>query len=110
MPVATEFSEEKFELETVLKSGIFDRSPSLAQVLRYVCSKYFAGEADQIKEYNIGVDALGRSAGLRTKNATRLFVCRSTVFASGSLNTTMAKGSGIRRRLRFRKASTYRGL
>ena len=61
MPVATEFSEEKIELETVLKSGIFDRSPSLAQILTYVCSKYFAGEADQIKEYNIGVDALGRS-------------------------------------------------
>jgi hypothetical protein len=67
MPVVTKFSEEKFELETVLKSGIFDRSPSLAQVLTYVCSKYFAGEADQIKEYNIGVDALGRSADFDQK-------------------------------------------
>src|SRR5665213_3629667 len=67
MPTAAEFSEEKFELETVLKSGIFDRSPSLAQVLTYVCSKYFAGETDQIKEYSIGVDALGRSADFDQK-------------------------------------------
>lgn len=48
------------ELEAVLSSGILARAPSLAQFLSYVCHKYFAGEADQIKEYNIAVDGLGR--------------------------------------------------
>jgi len=45
----------------VLASGIFDRAPSLAQVLAYVCEKYFDGSAQDIKEYSIAVDALGRS-------------------------------------------------
>jgi hypothetical protein len=58
--LATDFSAEKSELESVLASGIFDRSPSLAQLLTYVCQKHFEGTADQIKEYNIAVDALGR--------------------------------------------------
>jgi hypothetical protein len=61
MPIVSEFAEEKLELEKLIKSGIFDRSPGLAQVLTYICSKYFAGETEEIKEYNIGVDALGRS-------------------------------------------------
>src|SRR5262249_23121592 len=34
--------------------------PNLAQLLTYVCAKYFEGTAEQIKEYNIAVDALGR--------------------------------------------------
>lgn len=29
-------------------------------MLNYICTKYFEGEADQIKEYNIAVEALGR--------------------------------------------------
>ena len=31
-------------------------------MLTYVCAKYFEGAAEQIKEYNIAVDALGRPA------------------------------------------------
>jgi hypothetical protein len=50
------------ELEAVLSSGIFGRAPSLAQFLRYVCLKVLNGEADQIKEYSIAVEALGRPA------------------------------------------------
>jgi hypothetical protein len=61
MTVTTEdLTYEKSELEAVLASGIFDRSPSLAQILTYVCQKHFEGSANQIKEYNIAVDALGR--------------------------------------------------
>jgi len=45
------------ELETVLASGILNRAPNLAQLLTYVCAKYFEGSAEQIKEYNIAVDA-----------------------------------------------------
>ena len=60
MQTSADFLQEKDELERVLNSGIFHRAPNLALLLTYVCSKYFEGTADQIKEYNIGVDALGR--------------------------------------------------
>lgn len=62
MGTAVDFSRESRELEELLASGIFDRSPMLAQLLKYVCSKYFEGRADSIKEYSIAVDVLGRSA------------------------------------------------
>src|SRR5947209_1080014 len=61
MSVAENSHLEREEVERVLASGIFERSPSLAQVLTYVCAKYFEGTADSIKEYNIAVDAFGRS-------------------------------------------------
>jgi hypothetical protein len=48
------------ELEAVLTSDGFARAPSLAQFLRYVCQKALTGEAEQIKEYNIAVEAFGR--------------------------------------------------
>ncbi len=52
---------EKHELETILSSGIFERAPNLEHLLRYVCGKYFDGATNEIKEYSIAVDALGRS-------------------------------------------------
>ena len=51
---------EKAELDNVLSSAAFSRSPRLAHLLQYLCTKYFDGEADQIKEYNIAVDVLNR--------------------------------------------------
>src|SRR5579863_1451827 len=62
MHAAADFAQEKHELQSVLSSGIFNRAPNLAHVLTYVCEKYFEGEAEQIKEYNIAVEALGRPA------------------------------------------------
>jgi len=50
MPAAANFEQERLELESLLASGIFDRAPALAQLLAYVCSKYFEGQAEQIKE------------------------------------------------------------
>jgi len=50
----------KAELAAVIASGIFAKAPSLALLLEYVCTKYFEGQANQIKEYNIAVEALGR--------------------------------------------------
>ena len=58
----TAFSEEKAELEMVLASEGFARAPTRARLLSYVCRKYFDGEANHIKEYNIAVEALGRPA------------------------------------------------
>ncbi len=65
--LTADFTQEKNELESVLASGIFDRSPSLAQLLTYVCQKHFEGTADEIKEYNIAIDALGRPADFDQK-------------------------------------------
>jgi Malectin domain len=60
MPSTVGLLEEKAELEAVFASGIFNRAPSLAHVLNYVCTKYFEGQSEQVKEYNIAVEALGR--------------------------------------------------
>jgi hypothetical protein len=48
------------EVDSVLKSALFVRSPRLAHLLEYLCTKYFAGESDQIKEYHIAVEVLDR--------------------------------------------------
>ncbi len=62
MGTAADFADEKDELQSVLDSGIFHRAPNLAHVLTYVCGQYFEGAAQQIKEYNIAVEALHRPA------------------------------------------------
>jgi hypothetical protein len=67
MHATADFVQEKNELQSVLNSGIFNRAPNLAHVLTYVCSQYFEGAAEQIKEYNIAVEALRRPAGFDQK-------------------------------------------
>ncbi len=67
MPSTVGLREEKAELEAVFASGIFSRAPGLAHMLNYVCSKYFEGQSDQVKEYNIAVEALGRPADFDQK-------------------------------------------
>lgn len=51
---------EREELQSVLSSGILGKSPNLEKLLSYVCEKYWEGKTDQLKEYNLGVEALGR--------------------------------------------------
>lgn len=53
--------KERAELESVLRSALFVRSPALAHLLSYLCAKVFAGEAAQIKEYSIAIDVFGRA-------------------------------------------------
>jgi hypothetical protein len=60
MQTTEAFVKEKLEVEALLASGIFSRAPNLAHLLKYVCEKYFDGAAEEIKEYNIAVEALGR--------------------------------------------------
>src|ERR1700691_6572220 len=67
MPSTVGLREEKAELEAVFASGIFNRAPGLAHMLNYVCTKYFEGQSDQVKEYNIAVEALGRPADFDQK-------------------------------------------
>jgi hypothetical protein len=62
-----EFERERLELDTLLKSGLFNRAPNLALLLTYVCTRYFEHQTEQIKEYNIAVEALGRSSEFEPK-------------------------------------------
>jgi len=48
-------------LELVLQSRTFVRSEQLRAFLRYVCSMEIEGRGEQITEYRIAVEALGRS-------------------------------------------------
>lgn len=57
----TSHREERAEVEAVLSSQIFARAPNLCKMLSYVCERCFHGEAASVKEYNIAVEALGRS-------------------------------------------------
>ena len=60
MRASATHAEAKAEVEAILSSGLFAHAPSLAQFLSYVGSKCLQGQASQIKEYSIAVEALGR--------------------------------------------------
>jgi len=55
-----DLEECRDELKALIASGIFAKAPSLAVLLEHVCNKYFEGKTEQIKEYSIAVEALGR--------------------------------------------------
>ena len=67
MHAAADFRQEQHELDTILASGILNRAPNLEHLLTYVCARYFEGAGEQIKEYNIAVEALGRPADFNQK-------------------------------------------
>src|SRR5450631_1921530 len=50
---------ERAELERVVKA--LTRSPRLSRLLLYMGEKLFSGEVDQLNEYNIATEVLGRS-------------------------------------------------
>ena len=50
---------ERAELERVVEA--LARWPRLSQLLRYMGEQLFSGELDQINEYNIATEVLGRS-------------------------------------------------
>ncbi|MGA7244430.1 MAG: malectin domain-containing carbohydrate-binding protein [Terracidiphilus sp.] len=51
---------QRAELATLLEAKEFVRAPKLAHLLSYLCEKYFAGEANQIKEYSIALEVFQR--------------------------------------------------
>ena len=51
---------ERAELQAVLQSPLFVRSPTLTHLLSYLCEKTFAGESGQIKEYSVGLEVFDR--------------------------------------------------
>jgi hypothetical protein len=58
--VRSKQEEEREELQTLLSSGILSKAPNLQHFLDFIAEKHFAGEADQVKEYSIAVNALNR--------------------------------------------------
>src|ERR1035437_7966184 len=58
-PNARPAEAERAELECVVEA--MARSPRLSRVLRYMGEKLFSGEVDQLSEYNIATEVLGRS-------------------------------------------------
>jgi hypothetical protein len=52
--------EKRDSLEKVLQSSTFERADLLRRFLRYICEREIAGRADEINEYTIATDALGR--------------------------------------------------
>jgi len=67
MQIQADSALEKAEVEALLASGIFSRAPNLVQILTYICAKYFEGLPEEIKEYNIAVEALGRPSDFDQK-------------------------------------------
>ncbi len=51
---------QRAELAALLEAKEFVRAPKLAHLLSYLCEKYFAGEANQIKEYSIALEVFQR--------------------------------------------------
>ncbi len=59
---AISVEQKRAALDEVLGSQTFAHSDQLRSFLKYVCEKEMAGRGDEIKEYLIGVEALGRGA------------------------------------------------
>ena len=57
----TDPAQELTALEAVLRSKVLCHAPTMAKILKYVCLEHLAGRGEEIKEYNIAVEGLGRS-------------------------------------------------
>jgi hypothetical protein len=86
------------ELQAVVASGIFAKAPSLVLLLEYVCAKYFEGEANQVKEYNIAVEALGRPPSFDPKQDS---IVRVEAFRLRKRLKQYYEGQGASRHLRI---------
>ena len=51
---------EREEFARILADGVLAKSPRLYKFFCFICERYFAGRADEIKEYSIALEALGR--------------------------------------------------
>jgi len=60
--------EKRAALEEVLRSATFFRASQVRNFLRYICEMEFAGRAETLHEYLIGVEALGRPTAYSTED------------------------------------------
>jgi hypothetical protein len=69
---------ERGQLERVLQSKIFRTSEVLRNLLAYLSEKAIEGTADGLKEYTIGLDALGKPASFdpRQESVVRMHTAR----------------------------------
>ncbi|WP_433969093.1 malectin domain-containing carbohydrate-binding protein [Tunturiibacter gelidiferens] len=88
---------ERAELDWLLTSGVLGRSANIARVLKYVCEERFAGRADQIKEYNIAVEALGRRPSFDPQTDT---IVRVTVHSLRKRLNDIYQTTGVSRPFR----------
>ena len=84
---------ERAELQAVLQSHLFARSPALVHLLTYLCEKTFAGEGGHIKEYSVALDVFDRrdtfdqdSDSIVRVQANRLRKRLSEYYASEGVN------------------------
>lgn len=59
--------EKRAELDAVLRSKEFSRSPALARLLEYLCEKTFTGRVHEIKEFSIATEVFGRGEDFSEK-------------------------------------------
>lgn len=59
-PSPPDFREERAELEWLLHHPDMVRSANLVRFLSFICNRYFDGQPEEIREYSIAVEALGR--------------------------------------------------
>ncbi len=50
----------RLQLKRILESESFRGSESMRHLLTFLADKFLSGDADQLKEYSIGIDALGK--------------------------------------------------
>src|SRR5579862_3601528 len=48
------------QIDRLLSSNTFHASDVLRRLLRFLADKTFCGEGDDLKEYSVGLDALGK--------------------------------------------------
>ena len=96
-------SDEAREIEAVLSSQSFAEAPTLARLLKYLCSHHLSGDKNSLNEYRIGVEALGRPSDFDpAKNSSvrvemhrlrgRLRSYYATEGADHALRITLAEG------------------
>jgi len=71
-------AERQSELNAVLESAEFLRSPALARLLKYLCQKTFQGKIHEIKEFSIATEVFGKDQnfGERRDSLVRVEVSR----------------------------------
>src|ERR1700733_13392341 len=58
VPNRTEAARD--QIDRILASNTFHAADVLRRLLRFLADKTFAGTADDLKEYSVGLDALGK--------------------------------------------------
>ena len=48
------------QIERILRSDTFRNTEALRKLLRFLADRLAAGDADQLKEYSVGIDGLGK--------------------------------------------------